>query len=78
MERAAHKGIDPEKINVEIQRQTHAEGSDWETTFGVRLDHGQGLTARERAILLGSARRCEVHKLLTGTLRFHYGWVDKV
>jgi hypothetical protein len=35
------------------------------------------LTPRERAILLGSARRCEVNKLLTGTLHFNYGWLDE-
>jgi len=27
--------------------------------------------------MLGSARRCDVNKLLTGTLHFDYGWVDK-
>lgn len=75
---AADKGIDPEKIGVEIQRLSNAQGSSWETCFAVRLDLGQGLTPRERAIMLNSARYCEVHKLLTGRLRFDYGWADRV
>jgi len=40
------------------------------------LDLGPGLTQRERAILLNSARHCEVHKLLTGALHFNYDWAD--
>jgi uncharacterized OsmC-like protein len=75
---AAHKGMNPERIDVEIQRQTNARESDWETYFAVRLDLGQGLTPRERAIMLNSARHCEVHKLLTGVLRFDYHWADLV
>ena len=74
---AAHKGIAPEKINVEIQRLTNTEGPGWDTSFAVRLDLGHGLTRRERAIMIGSARHCEVHKLLTGPLRFDYCWADE-
>lgn len=74
---AAHKDIHPEKIDVEIQRQTNDEGACWDTSFTIRLDLGQGLTPRERAIMLGSARHCEVNKLLTGTLRFEYDWADQ-
>lgn len=73
-----HKGIALETINVEIQRQTNAAGSSCDTSFAVRVDLGRGLTRRERAIMLGSARRCEVYRLLTGMLHFNYGWADKV
>jgi hypothetical protein len=48
----------------------------WHTSFAVQLDLGRGLTRREKAILFNSARRCEVHKLLTGELRFDYGLLE--
>jgi hypothetical protein len=48
------------------------EDSTWQTSFVVRLDLGKGLTHREQAILFNSSRRCEVHKLLTGEMRFEY------
>ena len=45
-----------------------------QTVFVVRLDLGEGLTQRERAILMGTTKHCEVHRLLTGAMRFEYGW----
>jgi len=48
----------------------------WQTSFAIRLDLGQGLTKRERAILLGVARHCEVQKLLTGQIHWDYGWAE--
>jgi hypothetical protein len=48
------------------------EGSSWQTAFSVRVDLGEGLTARERAILMNAARHCEVHKLLSGQFVFDY------
>jgi hypothetical protein len=48
------------------------EGSPWQSSFTVHIDLGMGLTERERAILLNSARRCDVHKLLNGQMRFAY------
>ena len=68
---AAHKGIEPETLDVQIHRQT-VEGAPWQTTFAIELDLGNGLTRREQAILYNSARRCEVHKLLTGEIGFEY------
>jgi hypothetical protein len=56
---------------VRVTRET-AEGSPWRTRFVVRVDLGQGLTRREQAILFNSARRCEVHQLLTGETTFEY------
>ncbi|HUT20777.1 MAG TPA: hypothetical protein VM366_16595 [Anaerolineae bacterium] len=44
----------------------------WQSTFSVEIDLGPGLTRRERALLFNSARRCEVHKLLEGSLAFDY------
>ena len=68
---AAHKGISPQTLGVQVHRQT-VEGAPWQTTFAIELDLGTGLTRREKAILYNSARRCEVHKLLTGEMDFEY------
>ena len=56
---------------MQLERSTE-EGQDWHTQFEVRIDLGEGLTRRERIILLNSARRCEVHKLLNGEITFDY------
>jgi uncharacterized OsmC-like protein len=68
---AAHKGIAPQRIEVQIHRHT-VEAASWQSTFSVEIDLGPGLTRRERVLLLNSARRCEVHKLLEGDLAFDY------
>jgi hypothetical protein len=68
---AAHKGIRPQQIDVDIHRQS-VEGSAWQTDFVVDIDLGPGLSRRDRIILFNSARRCEVHKLLTGEIAFDY------
>ena len=68
---AAHKGIEPETLAVQIHRQT-VEGTLWQTAFAIELDLGSGLSRREHVILYNSARRCEVHKLLTGQIDFEY------
>ena len=52
------------------------QGPLWQTSFVVRVNLGHGLTHRERVILFNSARRCEVHKLLTGELHFDYDWLE--
>jgi hypothetical protein len=72
---AAHKGIEPERIGVQIERQT-VESAPWRTTFAVDIDLGEGLSRRERVILFNSARHCEVHKLLDGESGFDYRLVD--
>lgn len=72
---AESKQITPEKLDVQIRRRTVAD-SPWQTSFSVRIDLGEGLTHRERVILFNSARRCEVHKLLTGEMSFDYEWAD--
>ena len=60
-----------EKAAVEIVRESMAE-SGWETRFRVRIDLGGRLTKREVAILYNSARKCEVHKMLSGPIAFAY------
>jgi uncharacterized OsmC-like protein len=60
-----------EQIDVQLERRTE-EGQEWQTQFEVHIDLGTGLTRRERIILLNSARRCEVHKLLKGEIAFDY------
>ena len=68
---AADKGIAPQKIEVQIERQT-SEDATWQTAFSVRIDLGPGLTRREQIILFNSARHCEVHKLLKGEIKTTY------
>ena len=68
---AEHKGITPERIDVEVRRCTE-EGTQWRTRFAVQVDLGAGLSHREQALLFNSARRCEVHKLLEGETAFAY------
>lgn len=68
---AAHKGITPQQIDVEIHRRTVEDGA-WQSTFSVEIDLGPGLTRREQVLLFNAARRCEVHKLLEGELAFEY------
>lgn len=68
---AAHKTIQVEQIDVQIQRRS-IEGRSWQTSFEVDIDLGAGLGRRERVLLFNAARRCEVHKLLRGEMSFDY------
>lgn len=68
---AAHKDITVERIEATIDRQTE-EARSWVTAFTIRVDLGEGLSRRERAILFNAARGCEVHKLLEGEMTFEY------
>lgn len=45
-----------------------AVGDKSETAFNSRIDIEGDLTQRERAILLNSARHCDVHKILRGRI----------
>jgi uncharacterized OsmC-like protein len=73
---AENKGIAPERIDVQIERES-IERTPWRTFFSVQIDLGEGLTRRERTILLNSARRCEVYKLLNGEMTFDYRLIDR-
>ena len=68
---AAHKGIAFDKLEVQVQSCTEEEDRHQQrTAFVTTVDLGSGLTERETKILFNSARRCEVHKLLRGTIEF--------
>ena len=68
---AANKDFRVERIEATIDRQTE-QARPWQTAFTIRVDLGEGLTRRERAILYNAARGCEVHKLLDGEMTFEY------
>ena len=68
---ADHKQITMEKCEVQVGCIT-SNGTSPSTRFKLRIDVGEGLTQRERAILLNSARNCEVGKILTGPIELEY------
>jgi uncharacterized OsmC-like protein len=64
---AAHKKIRLQKLDVRVGCMT-ANGDSPATRFRIHIDLGNGLSQRERAILINSARHCEVGKILTGAI----------
>ena len=73
---AENKGIQVTKIEVEVEPDIEEERGAMHTRLQSRIDIGQGLSRRERIILFNAARRCEVHKLLSGTLEFDFELVE--
>jgi len=74
---AASKGITPDKLQVQVETRIEEEtGREQRTTFVTGIDLGSGLTERGRKILFNSARHCEVHKLLRGSLEFREALVS--
>lgn len=69
---AADKDIQAEKLAVHVVTTINESSPAWQSRFDVRIDVGAGLDKRERIILFNSARRCEVHKLLSGEISFDY------
>jgi uncharacterized OsmC-like protein len=69
---ADSKGIRVEKLAARVATIVEEGGSVWRSRFQVQVDVGGGLGRRERVILFNSARRCEVHKLLSGEIGFDY------
>jgi uncharacterized OsmC-like protein len=67
---AANKGIVLDKLEVQVETRIEETDHQQRTTFATEIDLGSGLTERERRLLFNSARRCEVHKLLRGSLEF--------
>ena len=67
---AASKGIQVETLEAWVDAVTDVTEGGERTRFSSTIDLGQGLTDREIKILLNSARRCEVHKLLGGQIEF--------
>ena len=68
---ADNKQINPDVVDVRISYTIQA-GRSWSTCFDIRINLGNKLTTRERAILFNSARGCEVSKLLSGENKFNY------
>ena len=54
-----------EKLEVQVGCITK-NGTSPSTRFKIRIDVGDGLTQRERAILFNSARNCEMGKIIDG------------
>ena len=73
---AENKGICVAKIEVEVAPEIQEERGAMHSRLTTRVDIGQGLTQRERIILFNSARRCEVHKLLSGSVEFDFELVE--
>ena len=67
---AANKGIVLDKLEVQVETRIEEAGHQQKTVFVTAIDLGLGLTERQRRILFNSARHCEVHKLLRGSIEF--------
>jgi uncharacterized OsmC-like protein len=67
---AANKGIALDQLEVRVETRIEEDGRQQRTTFVTAIDLGLGLAERERRILFNSARLCEVHKLLGGSIQF--------
>jgi len=68
---ADHKKITMEKLEVQVGCITK-NGTSPSTRFKIRIDVGDGLTQRERAILFNSARNCEMGKIIDGEVDIDY------
>lgn len=69
---AVSKGISVEKLEARVETFIDDSDREWHSRFDVKIDLGNNLGRRERIILFNSARRCEVHKLLSGEIGFNY------
>jgi uncharacterized OsmC-like protein len=67
---AANKGITLDKLEARVDTDIEEADHQQITTFVTAVDLGSGLAERERKILFNSARHCEVHKLLRGSIQF--------
>ena len=63
-------------MEVEVEPDIQEERGAMHTRLLSRVDIGHGLSRRERIILFNAARRCEVHKLLSGTVEFDFEMVE--
>ncbi len=74
---ATNKGIEPARLEADVEGRTEFVGRSTRTYFTTRLRLGEGLTQREVRILYNAARSCEVHKMLRGEIAFEEhldGW----
>jgi uncharacterized OsmC-like protein len=67
---AANKNMALDRLEVRVETHIEEDERQQKTTFVTAIDLGSGLTERERRILFNSARRCEVHRLLRGSIEF--------
>lgn len=74
---ADHKGITVDKLEVQVEPRVEELDKEMHTLFAARVALGQGLSERERRILFNAARRCEVHKLLSGQISFEAELVEE-
>jgi len=69
---AVHKDIPVEKLKARVVTTIDESRPAWQSHFDVQVDLGERLGKREQIILFNSARKCEVHKLLSGEINFDY------
>ncbi len=69
---AEHKQIKVAKLEVHVEPRVEEDHGEMRSHFVSRVDLGPGLDKRERTILFNAARRCEVHKLLSGPISFDF------
>ena len=69
---AVHKNIPVEKLEARVTTTIDEDYPTWQSHFDVQVDLGERLGKREQIILFNSARKCEVHKLLSGEINFDY------
>ena len=72
---ADNKGMKLTRLAASVEGNTDF-GRDTSTSFTSRLDLGEDLSHREVRILYNAARRCEVHKMLSGKISFEEQLVD--
>lgn len=68
---AEAKAIALEKLDVHIDQEI-TDSRPVQTRYAIRIEMGNGLTSREKAILFNSARSCHVHKMLAGEVSFDF------
>jgi uncharacterized OsmC-like protein len=68
---AEEKGILPEKIEVQVIRETTVN-DEWKTNFTFKIDLGEGLSKREQVLLYNAARTCEVKRMISGEVKFDF------
>ncbi len=73
---AENKQIQIAKLEVHIESHVEEERGEIRSHFSSRIDLGPGLDRRERTILFNAARRCEVHKLLSGPITFEFALAE--
>jgi uncharacterized OsmC-like protein len=74
---ADRKKIELEKLEVKID-YANTENGSMASSYRVEIDLGAGLSKREKTLLFNSAKRCHVHKILSGESAFDYHLVESL